>query len=66
METLKKLISFIRQLPIAGKVISIIVITLIAILLTFFSAGCALKFHADSLDNVTLEHNVDVPVKNTL
>ena len=59
METLKKLISFIRQLPIAGKIISVIIITLIAILLTFFSTGCALKFHADSLDNVTLEHNIE-------
>lgn len=59
METLKKLIDFIRQLPIVGKVISVIIIMLIVILLTFFSSGCALKFHADSMDNITVEHTVD-------
>ncbi len=61
METLKKLISFIRQLPIVGKVISVIIIMLITILLTFFTSGCAFKFHADGLDNITLEHKV-IPI----
>ena len=58
METLKKLLSFLRQLPLAGKIISVIIITLIAILLTFFTSGCAFKFHADSMDNITLENKV--------
>lgn len=58
MESLKKLISFIRQLPVAGKVISVLIFTLIAILLTFFTTGCAFKFHADSMDNITLENKV--------
>lgn len=58
METLKNLINFLLKLPIGGKVLSVIIITLVTILLLFFSSGCALKFHADSLDNLTLEHNI--------
>ena len=58
METLKKLISFIRDLSTPGKVISIVIITLVSILITFFSSGCAFKFHADSMDNITLENKV--------
>lgn len=58
MEILKQLISYIRQLPIAGKIISVIIITLIAILLSFFTSGCAFKFHADSMDNITLENKM--------
>lgn len=58
METLKNLLSFIRQLPLIGKIISVVIISLITILLTFFTQGCALKFHADSMDNVTLENQL--------
>ena len=58
METLKKLIDFFRKLPITGKVISVIIIALISILLIFFPTGCAFKFHADSMDNISLESKV--------
>lgn len=54
MEQLKSLLNFIKSLPIVGKVISTIIVLLIFILFTFFS-GCAYKFHADGIDNVTRE-----------
>lgn len=59
MEALKKLIAFISQLTFTGKIISVIIITLTVILLTFFSSGCAFKFHADRLDNMTLENQIE-------
>ncbi len=53
-----KILNFIKNLSIAGKVISVIVITLISILVIFFSSGCAYKFHADNIDNITSEFGI--------
>lgn len=58
METLKKLVGILRQLSFPGKIISVIIITLVSVLIIFFNTGCALKFHADSMDNVTFDSNI--------
>lgn len=42
METLQKLISFIKDLPIVGKVLSIIAIVIALVIMLFFSTGCGL------------------------
>lgn len=52
---IKTIIKFLQGLGIPAKVITVIVILLLSITVLFFMPGCAYKFHADKIDNITRE-----------
>lgn len=51
MEKKNKLIDFIKGKPWYVKLLVILLAGLIA----YFSSGCAYKFHADKIDNISRE-----------
>lgn len=54
MDKFEKLKEFITGKPWYVK---ILILFLVAVL-TYFSTGCAYKFHADNIDNVTQEFEI--------
>lgn len=59
MDSFEKLKEFISGKPWYVKVLVLIFVCVIA----YFSTGCAYKFHADNIDNISREFFINLPIK---